>query len=185
MRWEALFDDLEAQFDAEQAAELAAEITDRTRRELALIRLVDRLRPARGSAISARVAGFGGLEGTVAGVGADWLLLAETGGREALIPAFAIVSLAGLGALSAAPASEGEIARRLGLAHALRAIARDRSPVTIGYTDGAASAGTIDRVGVDFLEMAEHPPAESRRAAAVRTVRTIPFTALAVVRLAR
>lgn len=182
MRWEALFDDLEAQFDAEEAAELAAEVSDRTRRELALVRLVDRLRPARGSTISARVAGFGNVEGGVAGVGADWLLLAEAGGREALIPSSAIVSITGLGAFSAARQSEGEVARRLGLAHALRAIARDRSPVTIGYADGATSSGTIDRVGVDFLEIAEHPAAEARRAAAVQTVRTIPFSAVAVVR---
>lgn len=185
MRWQSLFDDLEAQFDAGLAAELAAEVTDRTRRELALVRLVDRLRPARGHMISARVAGFGTIEGAVAGVGADWLLLAEAGGREALIPSSAIVSIAGLVALSAPPHSEGEVDRKLGLAHALRAIARDRSPVMIGCSDGATSSGTIDRVGVDFLEIAEHPPAEARRAAAVQMVRTIPFTAVAVVRLAR
>ena len=182
MRWEALFDDLEAQFDAEQSAEFAAEVSDRTRRELALIRLVDRLRPARGHAISARVGGFGSVDGDVAGVGADWLLLNESGGRETLIPSSAIVSITGLGALSATPHSEGEVAAKLGLGHVLRAVARDRLPVTIGYTDGATSSGTIDRVGADFLEIAEHPPAEARRAAAVRAVRTIPFTALAVVR---
>ncbi len=184
MRWEALFDDLEAQFDAEHAAEFAAEVSDRTRRELALVRLVDRLRPARGEAIGVRVAGFGNIDGEVAGVGADWLLLSETGGREALIPSSVIVSITGLGALSATPRSEGEVARRLGLAHALRAVARDRAPVTIGYLDGVTSSGTIDRVGVDFLEIAEHPPAEARRAAAVRTVRTVPFAALVIVRLA-
>jgi hypothetical protein len=183
VRWEALFDDLAAQFDAEQAAELAAEISDRTRRELALVRLVDRLRPARGNVISARVAGIGNVEGRVAGVGADWLLIVDGGGREELIPSSAIVSITGLGALSAAPDSEGEVARRMGLAYALRAIARDRSPVTIGYADGVTSSGTIDRVGADFLEIAEHPPAEARRAAVVRTVRTIPFTAVAIVRL--
>ncbi len=184
MRWESLFDDLEAQFDAEEAAELAAEISDRTRREFALVRLVDRLRAARAHTISARVVGFGVVEGSVASVGADWLLLAEAGGREVLIPSSAIVSINGLGALSAAPQSEGEVARRLGLAHALRAIARDRSPVTIGCVDGATSSGTIDRVGADFLEVAEHPPAEARRAATVQMVRTVPFTAVAVVRLA-
>lgn len=185
MRWEALFDDLEAQFDAEQAVELAAEISDRTRRELALVRLADRLRPARGSVITARVAGIGVVEGNVAGVGADWLLLAEIGGREALIPTTSIVSITGLGPVSAAPNSEGEVARRLGLAHVLRAVARDRAAVTISYLDGASSSGTIDRVGADFLEIAEHPPAEARRASAVQTVRTVPFSALAVVRLAR
>jgi hypothetical protein len=184
VRWEALFDDLEAQFDAEQSAEFEAEVSDRTRRELALIRFVDRLRPARGHAVSVRVAGFGGVEGEVAGVGADWVLLAEAGGREALVPSSAIVSITGLGALSSTPHSEGEVASKLALGHVLRAVARDRSPVAIGYADGASSAGTIDRVGADFLEIAEHAPAEARRAAAVRAVRTVPFTAVAIVRRA-
>jgi hypothetical protein len=185
VRWEALFDDLEAQFDAEQAAELAAEVSDRTRRELSLVRLVDRFRPARGSTVSARVAGLGSLEGRVAGVGADWLLLAESGGHEALIPSSAIVSITGLGALSATPGSEGDVARKLGMAYALRAVARDRAAVTISYANGGTSSGTIDRVGFDFLEIAEHPPDEARRVTAVRAVRTIPFAAVGVVRLAR
>lgn len=183
MRWESLFDDLEAQVDAEHAAEFSAEVTDRTRRELALVRLVDRLRPARGHSVSVRIWGFGVVEGAVARVGADWLLLAESGGREALVPSSAIVSIGGLGALSAAPNSEGEVAARIGFGHALRAIARDRSAVTVSYVDGATTTGTLDRVGADFIEVAEHPPAEARRPAAVRAVRTVPFTALAIVRL--
>ncbi|HEX7105463.1 MAG TPA: hypothetical protein VF218_05820 [Acidothermaceae bacterium] len=184
MRWEALFDDLDAQFEAEEAAELAAEISDRTRRELGLIRLVDRLRPARGSVVTARVVGFGFVEGAVVGVGSDWLLMSESAGREALIPSSAVLSITGLGALSAAPGSEGQVAARLGLAHVLRALARDRATVTIGHVDGGAASGTIDRVGADFFELAEHAPAEARRAAAVQAVRTIPFTSLAIVRRA-
>jgi hypothetical protein len=177
-----LFGDLEAQFDEEEAVELAAEVSDRTRREFALIRLVDRLRPARGHGVNVRILGLGAVEGDLAAVGADWVLLAEAGGREALVPSSAIVSIAGLSAVSAAPHSEGEVAARLGLGVVLRAVARDRSPVTIGYVDGATSSGTIDRVGADFVEVAEHPAAEARRPATVRAVRTIPFAGLAVVR---
>ena len=184
MRWEALFGDLEAQFDEADAVEFAAEVSDRTRREYALIRLVDRLRPAQGHRVGVRVWGLGAVEGDVAAVGADWVLLVEPGGREALVPSSAIVSVAGLGALSATPHSEGEVAARLRLGVVLRALARDRSAVTIGYVDGATSTGTIDRVGADFVEVAEHPAAEARRPATVRAVRTIPFAGLAVVRRA-
>jgi hypothetical protein len=70
----------------------------------------------------------------------------------------------------------------LTLAFALRGIVRDRSPVTLSFIDGAITAGTLDRVGADFVEIAEHPPGELRRRDVVRTVRTVPLAAVAVVR---
>jgi len=42
--------------------------------------------------------------------------------------------------------------------------------------------GTIDRVGADFLEMAEHALDVARRAGNVAGVRTVPFTGLALIR---
>jgi hypothetical protein len=182
MRWHDLFDDLEAQYDAARHAELAAEVGERSRRELALVRLVDRLRPAVGQSLSVRVRGGGAAEGQLLAVGPDWLLLAEPGGREALVAMAAVVSIGGLAAQSAAGGSEGEVAARLTLAFALRGIVRDRSAVILTYVDGSGATGTLDRVGLDFAEIAEHPPGEARRRSMVRSVRTVPFWALAVVR---
>jgi hypothetical protein len=71
---------------------------------------------------------------------------------------------------------------RLGLGSALRAIARDRVQVVIGLLDGSAVTGTVDRVGSDFVEVAEHGPGEPRRRSEVSGVRAVPFAAVAVVR---
>jgi len=184
VRWEELFDDLEAQVEQADAAELASEVADRTRRELARIRLIDRLRASIGADLVCGTSGAGSVAGRLLDVGPDWLLLGERPHRDSLLPVAAVLSVSGLGARAAEPGSEGKVAARLGLAHALRALARDRSVVTCVLVDGSALSGTLDRVGADFFDLAEHPPGESRRAASVRAVRSVPFGALVVVRSA-
>lgn len=184
MRWGELFDDLEAQYAAARDAELATEIGDRARREVGMVRLVDRLRPAVGQPLVLRVAGAGAIEGALVSVGPDWLLIAEVAGREALVSTHALLSIGGLAAQSASAQATGAVAARLTLAFALRGVVRDRSAVTLSYTDGSTTTGTLDRVGADFVEIAEHPPGEARRRGAVRAVRTVPFTALALARRA-
>ncbi len=182
VRWESLFADLDAQMEELEAAELASEVADRTRREIARFRLVDRLRPAFGHPVTVFTFGGGKLAGRVGGVGSDWLLVAEDFRVEALVPLDAITGITGLGGLTASPGSEGKVAAKLTLGYALRGIARDRSPVLVALRDGTGVTGTIDRVGADFLEMAEHGPAEIRRTRDIRGIRTVPFAGIAFVR---
>jgi hypothetical protein len=181
MRWEDLFADLEGQLAAEQAVALSAEVADRTRREQARIRLVDRLRAAEGAALVVEVQGAGQLAGRLSGLGADWLLL-DDGSRECLVPLTAVRSVVGLGRYAADPQAQGVVAARLGLDHALRAVARDRTHVQLVLRDGWALGGTVDRVLADHLDLAEHPADEPRRAEAVRGVRTVPLAMVALVR---
>ncbi|MCW2571428.1 MAG: hypothetical protein JWO88_1486 [Frankiales bacterium] len=182
MRWQRLFDDLEAQLAAADAAELEGEVADRTRRELALLRTVDRLAETRGHAIAASVWGAGTVQGRLLDVGADWVLVEETGLREVLVPLAAVLAVTGLGARTAVPDSEGEVGRRLDLRWALRGLARDRAGINVVLRDGSTVSGTLDRVGADHVELAEHAPGEARRAVAVRQVRLVPITALALLR---
>lgn len=180
MRWTELFRDLEGQWEAAESAVLADEVADRTRRELARIRLVDRLRAGLGREIAVTVSGAGVLRGVLADCGPEWLLLEEHG--EALVSLRAVLGLSGLGpAAAAGPGSEGEVSARSGLARALRALARDRSEVLCVLVDGSACSGTVQRVGADHVELAEHPPGEHPRRPDAG-LRVLPFGALAVLR---
>lgn len=178
MRWERLFADLEAQFEAAAEAEFAGEVADRSRRELALVPLADRLRSSDGEVQLGLGAGEV-VRGVVVGSGPDWVLLAD-GGVETLVPLPAIGWIRGLS--TAAEPSSSVVTARLGLGHALRGIARDRATTVVVLTSGDRVTGTIDRVGADFVDVAEHPLDEARRTAAVQAVRTIPLASLAALR---
>jgi hypothetical protein len=182
VRWDRLFDDLEAQLELADREEFAAEVADRSRREVALVHLLDRLRQALGAPIDLGVDGAGALNGVVRRVGQGWLLLDVASQREALVPGHAILAVSGLPAAAAEPGSIGAVQSRLDLGHVLRAIARDRSAVTVVLRDGSQYAGTLDRVGADFVDLAEHAPGEPRRAEHVSGVRTVAFAGISVVR---
>lgn len=182
VRWQALFDDLEAQLAAADAAELSAEVADRTRRETGLLRVVDRLRPAQGHPVTVALGAVGTVHGTLLDTGPDWLLLAEHGAREVLVPLDAVLGVTGLDARAQAPGSEGEVGRRLDLRWALRGLARSRAGVALVLRDGSVVTGTLDRVGADHVDLAEHAPGEPRRPADVRQVRLVPLPAITLVR---
>lgn len=182
MRWRELFADLESAFAEAERADLAAEVADRTRTEYAALHLVDRLRAAVGRPVQLAVTGYGVLHAVLDEVGPDWMLLVEDGGRQSLVVTRAVEGVAGLTPRSAAPGSEGVVADRRDVRHALRGLARNRTPVVVTVVSGAALTGTLDRVGADFVELAEHAVGEQRRAADVRGVRVIPLSALAVLR---
>jgi cobalamin biosynthesis protein CobT len=76
----------------------------------------------------------------------------------------------------------GAVAKGFGLGAALRAVSRDRAVVDVVDIDGTTTTGTIDAVGQDLLEVAEHAVDLPRRAENVVAVRAVPFAALAAVR---
>ena len=182
MRWDGLFADLEAQAAALYQAERAAEVEERTRGEIATLHWQHRTRAAVGATLRVRLAGGGQVSGVLVRVGPDWLLMDEGGGREVVVVATAVVGVRGVGRCAAVPDSEGLVESRLGLRHALRGIARDRSAVRVQLSDGTTLDATIDRVGSDFIEVAVHPAGEARRRPEVREVELVPLSAVVAVR---
>lgn len=188
MRWERLFDDLEAQLVADEARDLVVEVADRTRRERALLGMHERLLSVLDAgAVTVRVAGVGMLEGSVTGVGPDWVLVTEGtlggGDRSVLVAYAAIRSLSGLtGRLE--EGRPGAVAKAFGLGAALRAVSRDRAVVALHDVDGVVVTGTLDAVGQDLVEVAEHPTDVPRRPENVVGIRAVPFWSIAAVRRA-
>lgn len=177
MRWHSLFEDLEAQLEREDAAGLHAEVAERVRAERASVELADRLLAHAGSRLALALA-RGRVEGVVVDVAPQWLLLLQDR-TPVLVPTTAVVAVQGL-ARAVAP-EPGRVLRRLGLGHALRALARDRSAVAV-HAGGEVLTGTVDRVGADHLDLALHAAGEPRRAGAVTAVAAVAFAHLHQVR---
>ncbi len=181
MRWDRLFADLEAEAAGALDQELAAEVAERSRAEYAAVLLADRLRGARGHPVTVTVQGAPQRTGTVQRVGVDWLLMGAPGESEVLVRLDRVLAVSGLALPTAAARQAGPVQRAMDFRRALRALAVDRSSVTVSLVDGSLLAGTIDRVGADHVELAEHAAGEPRRAGAVRSVRAVATSAIGTV----
>ena len=181
MRWEQLFADLEAQAVAAETRDEQAEAGSRARVEHGRVALTDRLRGAVGAVVTLSCRGVGDVPGRLVDVGVDWLLLVDDQQRDLLVATRAVRSVRGLTAATVA-GPDGVVARRLDLRRALRGLARDRAAVQCVLDDGSVVVGTVDRVGADFVEVAEHPADRPRRAAAVTGVRAVVVDAVVLVR---
>jgi hypothetical protein len=102
----------------------------------------------------------------------EWLLLATSQVRRALVPLAAVAAVDGL-TVDAAP-DAGLVESRLGLGQVLRALSRDRIGVR-AVSRGCEVVGRIDRVGADHMDVVELAD-QGRRA-----IWAVPFAGLQVV----
>jgi hypothetical protein len=171
VRWQRLFDDLEARFEAEERAAAEVDVADLVRAERSQIPLLDRLRAHLGESL---LCSFGPevamLSGDLVDLGADWILM-DSGSTQTLVPLGALQYVSGL---SAAVVSDPRIvARKLALNSVLRGLARDRALLGIRLRAGDLLTGTLDRVGADHMDVAVHPDDVPRRNRSVSGVRTV------------
>jgi hypothetical protein len=180
MRWDDLFADLEASAQAEDRAALDAEVADRSRQEVAAIGVADRLAAHLGRPLTCWLRDGEPVGGVLRETGAGWLLLrVDEPAGDVLVPTSSVVALPTLG--NAVRAGAGR--RPLPLTVVLRGLARDRATVRIRLLGGRLVEGTIDRVGSDHIDLAEHPADEHRRNTSVRRVITVPLSGLLTLRV--
>ena len=85
---------------------------------------------------------------------ADWALVATP--AETIVVLDALIAAVELGMAAVSDTGVDPVASRVGMGPVWRAIARDRTPVSIQLRDGSTVTGTPDRVGADFVDVACH-----------------------------
>jgi hypothetical protein len=194
VRWQNLFDDLESQLESELGAEEVDLLAEEERLRVARLSLRDRIRAlhdaAPASSLGVTLRSGERITLTIVAVGRDWLAgeLDARIHRSAIVPFAAVASLDPVGAQLAAslraemtPEAPTALSARLGLAFVLRDLCRRRAAVEVHVGEDRLH-GTIDRVGRDHLDLAEHAPGEPRRTAAVARIRIVAFSGLDLVR---
>jgi hypothetical protein len=130
---------------------------------------------------TAVIAGARSFRGTAVASYPEFLVLRAADGTEHLIRYGAAVSVALPAEPPALRPTPTAATRRYQLALALRELARRREPVKVELADLTRCDGTIEAVGSDYLEIAEHDLGEARRRVAVRARRFVGFEAVVAV----
>lgn len=177
MRWDSLFADLQAQWEAEAQGVLAAEAAAAAELERSRLLLADRLRACGGSHVDVTLITGERLLVTLGEVGADWCSGSVAGGAV-LVPLGAIAAVQGLGAKSAQQESAAQ--RRLGLSAPLRALARNREEAVIFGQYGEIARGVLLAAGQDHLDVAVTGSGLGAQAA----LRTVSLNAVVLIRSA-
>ncbi len=133
---------------AAEHAQFQTEVQDLTRSERAGIELAARLVSAKGLPIALTLIDGETVRGVLVDAAAQWLLLGATG-PQTLVPVRAIALVSGLPPRTT---ELTEVEKRLGIGHALRALARDRARVIVDTVAGSTS-GLVGMVGADFIEV--------------------------------
>jgi hypothetical protein len=177
-----VFEELEAEFEAGLRREADQETVAALRAGIGETVLWEQLARRAGTQAVAH-AGTRRFRGVVIASYPEFLVLHDGDGTEHLIrygPATSVALPPEATTLQPTPAAA---ARRYRLSLALRELARRREPVRVELLDGGRVDGTIEVVGSDYLEIAEHDPGEARRRRAVKARRFLGLAAVAAVTL--
>lgn len=198
MRWDNLFDDLAGQLEHELGAEELDLHSEEERLRIGRLTVRDRLvavhdTTGRGSDYRVRLQLVDGRQFTLLprSIGRDWIMGDIV--DDSSFASQCIVPLAAIGSLvlddenveqslHPRPSSTPRLSDRLGLTFVLRDLARRRRAIELHLSFGVLH-GTIDRVGRDHIDLAEHEVGTPRRQSEVARRRTVPLERLVWVRL--
>lgn len=191
MRWDELFADIEGQLEQELDAERLDIAAEEERLRLGRLALRDRIQAmtTEERALRLILADGESIEVRVESTGRDWVSGTITLGsreRTVIVPLSALAGVIASGGQLAeglrAPTLRPELSAQLGLAFVLRDLGRRRASVDL-HTRAGVVHGTIDRVGRDHVDFAEHDADEVRRTRVVRRMRLVPLDAILSIRI--
>jgi hypothetical protein len=176
-----LFEELEAEFEASLRREAEQHTVAALRAQASETLLWEALARRVGTYVKVQC-GSRWLRGTLVASYPDFFVLRDgIGGAQHLVrlgPAVSVIFPTGHHELGLVPAPP-----RYRFVLALRELARRREPVRVEMADGNETTGTIEVVGNDHVEIAEHELGEPRRQAALTGKRFLALAAIAVVTL--
>jgi len=147
----ALLDDLEGQAEAQFAADLDAELADRSRAEYRQVTFASRLMASLGRTVTVSVAGVGSVSGRLDRVADGWCLVSGAG-QDWVVRLGALTVAEGVAERSVPEVAWSPLAR-LGLGSALRRIADSGDRCVVHLASGERYEGRLRRVGADFVEL--------------------------------
>ncbi|WEK62745.1 MAG: hypothetical protein P0Y60_08480 [Candidatus Microbacterium colombiense] len=196
MHWDRLFEDLEGQLSAEWETERAALSAESERLRISRLDLRSRLRAlcTAGASVTLELSNGRRLPVAMRALGVDWVAVESAQGDDLLLaPSTRILPLHAvhgvradhgilLASLDGDAEPESPLRERMSLGFILRDLARRRVPVHLTVTTGDDMHGTIDRAGLDHLDLALHDAGTARLAREVQGFRIVPFAALITIR---
>lgn len=173
MRWDDLFETLEAEAGGLERQHRDADFADRTRSAHAKVTWLLR---CGSEEITVRLNGAGVLRGVPDTVTPWWMLLRTGESMDWVVSTSAVMSVTGLSDL-AAPQSSA-IDERLTWSHAWRVLGRDRSNVRVTCIDATVVEGVPDIVGRDYVQLRPYDGGRPTD----RPPQAVPYAAIAAIR---
>lgn len=179
MTMKRIFLDFELQLEARRAQEVAFEAKEVMQSESSKLMQIDRLAAQLDRSVLIEVAGGMRWEGVMESFGSGWVQL-HTHSENILVPVSAVTWWEGGNRF--ASQDTGEVRRKLTFNFALRALSTSRIPARVFHIDGGStSEGTLERVGMDFVEMSMHGLESNYRSKKISGYRTIAISRIAAV----